>query len=305
MKELVLNESLARRFLLGQLPLEEQGRIEELAFQDPETFAFLQSAEDDLVDEFLHDELSQDEKERFEKHFLTRPGRRQNLRIARALKQYFAEDDPVVVPATGPPIIPQPKPTFFQLFLEAMKSPLVVTVIVIAVGAGLLVPIIRRRGDGPSHVEIQPSPVATPSTSASPIPSATPESQPDNQNKRTPSSRQSTEPAYAIVLVPGTSVRSEGEVRTLQRPANPIKVELPVISKTPYRSYRAELQTDGKIINTWPNLKPRQLTSGRAIQITILPSQLAGSQRFRITLNGVSANGQTQLVHNYDFQLSE
>ena len=93
MNEQVLNDGLARQFLLGQLPPEEQGRIEELAFQDPDTFAFLQAAEDDLVDEFLYNELSSDEKQLFRTHFLTRPGRRQNVRIARALKQYLEEDD--------------------------------------------------------------------------------------------------------------------------------------------------------------------------------------------------------------------
>jgi hypothetical protein len=47
MKEQMLNEVVARRFLLGQLSPDEQGSIEELAFDDPKSFEVLQAAEDD------------------------------------------------------------------------------------------------------------------------------------------------------------------------------------------------------------------------------------------------------------------
>ena len=81
MKEPVIDEVVARKFLLGQLSPEEQGQIEELAFEDPDTFTFLESVEEDLVDEFLQEELSPLEKQRFNDHFLSFPGRRQELEI--------------------------------------------------------------------------------------------------------------------------------------------------------------------------------------------------------------------------------
>src|SRR5688572_24334193 len=188
MNEQVLNDGVARKFLLGQLPAEEQGRIEELAFQDPDTFAFLQSAEDELVDDFLYDELSPDEKALFEKNFLPRPGRRQNVRIARALKKYLDEDDPVVDPVVPAKIVAQPRPTFFQWFrLGALSAPLIVAAIVITSGIGVLVAIKMQQGADDSHqAQIQPSPTPTPSssTSASPVPSPTSSpAMPDNQNK--------------------------------------------------------------------------------------------------------------------------
>lgn len=308
MKEQVLNDVLARRFLLGQLSPEEQGRIEELAFQDPATFAFLQAAEEDLVDEFLYDELSPVEKERFQNHFLTRPGSRQNLRIARALKQYFAEDDPVAAPVVSPVVIPKPKPTFFQwLRLGALTAPIVIAAIVITTGVGVLVAVRMRRPpvEDPRHAQIQPSPVPTPSASpsASPVPSTASPSPPDNQNKRTPTPRQSLGPVYATLL-PTSNPRSEGAVTTLKR-SDPVHLELPVVNDRPYRSYQVLLLSEGQTVKRWNNLKRREHTSGPVIQISIPQSELASSQPYRVVLNGVSGNGETQFVHNYYFQISD
>ena len=312
MTEQVLNDDLARRFLLGQLSPEEQGRIEELAFKDPDTFAFLQAAEEDLVDEFLYDELSPAEKELFQKHFLTKPGRRQNLRIARALKQYLDDDVPVAAAVISKSTDPKPKGTFFQWFrLGALSAPLVIAAIVITSGVGLLVAIQigRQDDDTPSQAHIQPSPVPTPSASpaASPVPSASSPTPQDNQNKRSPTPPQPSEPVYAVVLAPTAALRSEDgtELKQVKRTAGPIGVELPVVSVIPYRSYQASLLSDEKTIQTWRNLKPRELSAGRGILLIVQPGQLAESQRYQIVLNGITANGQMQIVHYYYFQVSE
>ncbi len=306
MNEQVLNDGLARRFLLGQLPPEEQGRIEELAFLDPDTFAFLRAVEDDLVDEFLYDELSPDEKELFRKSFLTKPGRPQDVRIARALKQYLAEDEPVNEVVVARTIVSQPKPTFFQWFrLGALSAPLLIAAILIITGLGALVAIQISKNKDEQQAHVQPSPVPTPSSSpaASPAPSASPSPQ-ETPNKPSPTPRQTMEPIFAV-LVPTASVRSDDQATKLARPDRPLTLELPVISVTPYRSYKASLQTGETTLQTWSNLKTRELSMGKGIQVTIQPSLLSGSQRFRIVLNGTTANGQTQTVHNYHFQLTE
>ena len=88
-KEPVIDEVVARKFLLGQLSPEEQGQIEEWAFEDPDTFTLLESVEEDLVDEFLQDELSPLERQRFNDHFLSFAGRRQDLKISEVLQEHF------------------------------------------------------------------------------------------------------------------------------------------------------------------------------------------------------------------------
>ena len=198
------------------------------------------------------------------------------------------------------------KPSFFQWFrLGALTAPLVIAALLITTGVGIWVAIKMSKRDGPQQAILHPSPTPTPSSSpaASPLPSASPSQ--THEPKPSPIPRQSTEPVFAIALVPTANVRSESDVTKLARQNGPISFELPVISVAPYRSYQASLETDGRTIRTWSNLKTRQLPTGRGIQLTIPPSQLADAQRYRIVLNGISANGQTQTVHNYHFELSQ
>lgn len=315
MNEQVLNDSLARRFLLGQLPPEEQGRIEELAFQDPDTFAFLQSAEDELVDEFLYDELSSDEKALFQKNFLAKPGRRENVKMARALKQYLDEDDPVVDPVPVPvkPVPPKPLPLFQWFRLGALTAPLVVAAIVIMSGVGVLVAIkMKQSGEGPQNgpqqAQIQPSPTPSPisSPSASPVPS--PSSSPvqhDNQNKRPPAPRQPSAPSFAVTFLPMPVLRSDVYYQKVPRQTGPIVATLPIVSVTSYQNYEAVLISEGNTIHTWPDLKTRQRKSTRAVEITIEPALLSSAQRYRIDLNGIAANGETQPIHSYYFELTD
>src|ERR1044071_6408820 len=102
MKEYVLDEVLVRRFLLGELSA-ERAEVEEQAFVDSESFAFIQEAADDLIDEFVYGDLSSAEKERFERYFLSQPGRHEDLKIARALQKH--------VPRLPPPATDEPRKT--------------------------------------------------------------------------------------------------------------------------------------------------------------------------------------------------
>src|SRR6185369_4599225 len=131
MNEQILDEVVARRFWLGQLSPEEQGRIEELAFDDPQSFAFLQAAEDDLIDEFVYNDLSSEERTLFEKHFLSKqPELRDDVEVARALRAYFEqEQEPVVV-----------VPTLWQRFRKLFHFPLIPVLIkaILIIGAAAI-----------------------------------------------------------------------------------------------------------------------------------------------------------------------
>lgn len=112
------------------------------------------------------------------------------------------------------------------------------------------------------------------------------------------------ESIYAV-LVPTASVRSDDQATKLARPDRPVTLELPVVSQTRFRSYRAVLQTDETPLHTWPNLRTREMSMGKGVAVTIQPSLWSGAKRYRIVLYGITANGQTQTVHNYHFQLTE
>src|ERR1044071_8445554 len=75
-----------RRYLLGQLSDVEQQDVE-LRFLNDESFAEeFEIIEDEIIDDYLANELSQDERVKFEQHFLTHPDRKSKLKSAQAFR---------------------------------------------------------------------------------------------------------------------------------------------------------------------------------------------------------------------------
>jgi tetratricopeptide (TPR) repeat protein len=79
------NENLFHRFLLGDLPPHEQERIEIRLLEDAEFQEVIQSAEFDLIDDYIRGDLTAEEVRSFEQIFLNSPARRRKLATARLL----------------------------------------------------------------------------------------------------------------------------------------------------------------------------------------------------------------------------
>jgi hypothetical protein len=309
MEEQVLNDDVAKKFLLGQLSPEEQGHIEELAFDNPETFVFLQAAESDLIDEFLDDDLSAEEKERFRQHFLKQPGRRADLRVARAMQQYLSHKSRAVVaePKVIDPYKSPPLREWMAQHLSSLTASLAVAaLIVVAIGIAVLIYVMgqkdRERLEA-RHDQPTPVPTATASSTATASPSSSPAHQ-ETPNKPPSTPRPPAPAAFAIVLSPRLPLRSEGEEDLIRMPSATVPLELPLVDKGAFRSYLAELQKDEKTIHRWPNLQPGQMTNGKGFQIYMSPGLLKPDQSYRIVLSGISASGGRQPLRHYNFRVS-
>src|SRR3954471_13249648 len=99
MERQIENGSELRRYLLGDLSQAEHLQVEERLFLESDYFQLLQSAEDDLIDEYVYGDLSADEQERFRQRFLSDPERGKDIRFAAALKKYILANAPEQVPA--------------------------------------------------------------------------------------------------------------------------------------------------------------------------------------------------------------
>lgn len=119
MKYDVQQETELRRYLLGEMTMEEQVLVEQRLFLDNDYAELQQAVEAELIDDYLHADLSGSEREAFERHFLLQSEHRENLRIAEALKAYLASE--VVVS----PIEPVPSRTEFQPPKTRLTSELV------------------------------------------------------------------------------------------------------------------------------------------------------------------------------------
>ena len=82
-------QNSVKRYLLKQLPVAEQQEIELRLLSDDSFSAELDIVEDELIDEYLAEELSRDERVKFEQDFLTTPERHSKLISAQAFKRYI------------------------------------------------------------------------------------------------------------------------------------------------------------------------------------------------------------------------
>lgn len=313
MKHQLVDDVAARKFLLGELTPEEQGEVEEQGFLDCDTFAQIQAAEDDLIDEFLSGDLSPDAKERFEKHFLSRPGRFGDVKVAQALRKYISQNAaPSPIPAKV--VSEAARNSFVVSWLKNRSSTarlfLVGAVLLISVAGILLVARMLRQQRRATPIQAHQENVRSPAElgnkpSQSSVESANSQGKNSNQTKRALPPKQPTVLASSFLLIPGGPVRGEGKATNVKLSANGIaRFELPLIEESSYRSYQATLQhDDGRVIRAWTNLRPRILESGRAIQISVAATLLERGEKYRVLLRGVSTGGKLTEINSYYFQV--
>lgn len=82
------DQATIRQYLLGKLTGDSQQKVEERLLTEDDLFEELEIAEDELIDEYLAEKLSEDERERFEQNFLATPERQQKVRFSRSLNRY-------------------------------------------------------------------------------------------------------------------------------------------------------------------------------------------------------------------------
>jgi hypothetical protein len=90
------DDSELRRYLLGELPDERMVLLERQYFGDNDTLDRVQSAESDLVDDYVSNRLSSHDRERFERHYLATAAHRQRVAIARELSAAARAAKPAV-----------------------------------------------------------------------------------------------------------------------------------------------------------------------------------------------------------------
>jgi hypothetical protein len=92
MERIRSQEDLIKRYLLGELSAAEQTALEDEYFADPSKYDQICKAEDNMLDAAARGSLSEADRERFERSYLTNPGRRQRVMFAKALAQVVDEE---------------------------------------------------------------------------------------------------------------------------------------------------------------------------------------------------------------------
>jgi hypothetical protein len=147
-----------RQYLLGVLPDERSAALEEEYFVREETLDRVWAAEDELIDDYLGERLTPDEREQFDQHYLASPVHRQRVAAARQLRAGTPRQD----------VAHQVTPSRISLasFLRSLfEQPLPLTaafaalLLAIAIGGAWLVRSrMAQRVEPPTQTAIPPQP---------------------------------------------------------------------------------------------------------------------------------------------------
>src|SRR6185369_5176954 len=88
MGEESLTDTLLRKYLLRKVDDEERQRIEKLFMTDSQARDRVLAAEQELIEDYLENNLTTEDKEIFLSHYAGTPEQQLNLRINRSIKEW-------------------------------------------------------------------------------------------------------------------------------------------------------------------------------------------------------------------------
>jgi hypothetical protein len=324
-KQNLEDDSVLARYLLGAASESERTLIEQHYFTEPDFYERLLAVEDDLIDAYVHRELSPEQTEQFENHFALSPQRRERISLAEALRMRASHAPQFA--ATSPKMRAAWWQSLAGFFL--FKRPVVGFALASSLALALLAALwfVYTDGGEPRSSEVarveqprseqpaQPAPQTSPSAEQSTtenrqsVPDAT--QQPRSPSKPTQSRRQnqsssqakSSSPVIATFALVPNLLRDETELKNLSVPQNAAQLRLQLSIETggEYSSYQAELRRiGGAQIFRRAVGRPKRSSAGNTLVLT-LPSKLFTDGDYILTLTGTNANQETEVIGDYPF----
>ena len=318
------NEKLIERYLLGDLSEEQQIEIEDRAFEDPELVATITAVENDLIDEYVREDLSEADRRKFESRFLASASRRQRLEFAKAFVKVGAR---AVAPEKT---LTQPSPAwswreslyaFISGLNPATRFATVAVMLLILIGAAwlLLQSIQMRRQLTQLQAENQTRENAR-RTLEQQIEAEHKRNeelnarrnqenqQREQSNQSPPQLNQTEEPTPArpviasLTLLPGISRGGGAKPNlVLTDDTRQVRLNVGIDPEEQYKIFTAELRTvAGNQVWSSRNLTAKSRGKARAVGLT-LPASVLKSGEYELRLSGLKEGGGSEDVGFYYF----
>lgn len=301
-----------KRYLLGGLSAEEQEKLERRLLTDNLFYEQIEITEEELIDWYLCEDLSMEEREGFERHFLLASDRRQRLRFARMFARYLAAR-----PLQSSSWKERVAPWLGDLdnHYQAAAYSLAATLCIVALGAAWMtfkgVQWRRELHELQTQASLRPSPVTQP-TSDEKIGAGF--QQVRNQRNALAgevvrlakaNDRRSSASIIPIQLLPGLLRDSSPDgFKRVEIPYGVIvlRLVLDVGNDVRYR-YQASLDSRaGLELARWESLTARNVRGG--VEVTIeTPAVLLPSGDYQITLRGLPDEGKSEATRRYYFRI--
>jgi hypothetical protein len=321
------NETLIVRYLLGELSEEQQIEIEDRAFADKKYLANITTVENDLIDEYVRNELSGAERQRFEKQFLASAERRKRVQFARALTGVMTE-----VTAPKKAVVQDVRSwswwdsvyAFFKGLTPTAQMALALAVPLLVIGSGYLFnETLRLRRELRESQAAHQSQQNLQQQALELVRRRNEElnaqlNQEKQQREQTDESlRELSETGDAVnppprpviaslTLLPGLS--RGGDARPsllLPEAARLVRLQIGIDPEEQYKNYAVELLTlSGRQVWTRENLSARNRRGARAVGLTLSATALKPGE-YELRLRGLKDDGGSEDVGFYYFNVKK
>lgn len=303
-----------RQYLLGVLPEPEQDTLENEFLNDDDRFEQMVAAENELVDGYIRNQLTAQERQRFEQHYLAHPDRRERVRFAQTLltkidrqSEFVAESaaefvvEPIAASrdAAGKTSWWQKLSDFFQAGNWQLNWAASMALLLLAVTAGVLYlrtrpnPISRNVATRETPVPPTPSPSVSPAVQPSVLPSPIVPEKPGS--------------VFATLALTVGGLRGEGNGQAARLALSPdvdfVRLQLR-LRRLDYSSYRVSLSPIGGA-EIWRNqgIESKASASYESLNLTVPASRLSAGD-YLLTIRGMTKEGDIEEVGKSSFRVA-
>jgi hypothetical protein len=324
------SEKLITQYLLGELTEEQQVEIEDRAFSDQQFMASITAVENDLIDEYVREEMSASDRRRFESRFLASESRRKRVEFARALAHLLNEtrvtERETRKVSAAPISWREALAAFFNGLNPVSKIALAAaTLLVLLGGAWLITQTLTLRSQLNRLQAQQHSQQNSQQTLEQQVESERrrneellaqlnqekqQRAQSDESLRRLSENinqQQNVAPRSIIAsltLLPGISRGATTQPKLILPPnASVARLQIGIEPEEDYKSFGVELRTaNGRPVWTRDSLTARSSRGGRSIRLTLPASALLPGE-YELRLKGVPESGPTEDVGFYYFEV--
>lgn len=320
------SEKIIARYLLGELTEEQQVEIEDRAFQDNEYLASITAVENDLIDEYVRDEMPDTIRRQFEQRFLASADRRRRIEFAKALSR--ANSEYALTDQSTASLSVSWRDSLAAFFLSlnpVAKSGLAAVVLLVLAGGAWLVKetlslrsrLATLQAENQSRqnerLTLQEQIEFERRRNEELTAKVNQEKQQREQTEE--SLRQLSDTGNANTAAPGSTIasltllpgisRSGGDKPTLSiaRDARLVRLQIGIDPEDRYPAFAVDLRSvAGRQVWTSENLVARNRLGARSIRLT-LPARALQAGEYELKLIGVTEGGATEDVGFYYFEV--
>ena len=311
------NEREIRRFLLGEMSEDERAAFEErFIAEDGDLFDRIGVVEDELIESYIREMLSNVEKAKFEQNFLTTNERRRRVALTRAMFEELAAQKESAVKKKEAATENSSARNFFANLFKTPRAIFAAGFTILLLVFGFWFLFSRKpenRGDDLARQVTPPPPVsATPqnkqnaavdsnietaNSAESDQPAANTSAENASKNQ---APKNSPKPSVAFVALFAGTVRSEGRISELNltKETTGANFQLHLESRD-YQKYRAEIvDADGNVV-----YRSGSLTARSSRINAFFPTAKLQKGDYFVKLYGLNSNGEEESAADFQFRV--